>query len=279
MLGYLKPYPYELLGKYMLRYKSVYCGLCHNLSERYGQIPRFALTYDLTTFAVLLLAFEAEEGEPALRPCAAVFARKKHPVAPSSPPLDYAADMTLLLVNGRIQDDIADGENIFKRTGLSLTFKKAIRKAYEARPELARTIDALLAKEREAAQRKDREEAIESFAAVMREIFLRAPWPDQFPKALLPVMGDVGADLGRWIYWMDAVEDEEKDRAAGLFNVIGDLTPEEVDRTMMDLELNLDRHLALLPYQKDAELVQNLVHWSLPETRRRLFKDEPLWRV
>lgn len=279
MLGYLKPYPYELLGKHMLRYKSVYCGLCHNLSERYGQIPRLALTYDLTTFAVLMLSFEDEEAEPTLRPCAAIFARKEHPVAPSSPPLDYAADITLLLVDGRIQDDIADGENFFKRTGLSLTLKKAIRKAHENQPDLARYISDTLSKEREASQQNDSEKAIEYFADVMREIFLRAPWPQAFPREYLPVMGEVGADLGRWIYWMDAVEDEEEDRAKGLFSVIGERSHEEVDRIMTDIELNLDRHLALLPYQKDAELVQNLVQWSLPETRRRLFHKQPIWRV
>lgn len=279
MLGYLKPYPYELLGKHMLRYKSVYCGLCHNLSERYGQIPRLALTYDLTTFAVLMLAFEDEEAEPVLRPCAAIFARKEHPVAPASPPLDYAADMTLLLVNGRIRDDVADGENFFKCTGMSLTFKRSIRQAYENQPELAAYIEEHLALEREAGQRNDREAAIEHFADVMGEIFLRAPWPELFPREYRPVMRAVGADLGRWIYWMDAVEDEEEDRSKGLFNVIGEMTRDEVEGRMQALELSLDRNLALLPYQKDAELVQNLVQWSLPETRRRLFNKQPVWRV
>ena len=35
------------------RYRAVYCGLCLALRDRYGQLSRACLTYDLTFFVLL----------------------------------------------------------------------------------------------------------------------------------------------------------------------------------------------------------------------------------
>ncbi len=35
-------------------YRSFYCGLCHSLRERYGNIGRITLSYDMTFLAMVL---------------------------------------------------------------------------------------------------------------------------------------------------------------------------------------------------------------------------------
>ena len=44
----------ELTKEELERYQSTYCGLCRAIKNRYGQIERIALNYDMTFLAILL---------------------------------------------------------------------------------------------------------------------------------------------------------------------------------------------------------------------------------
>lgn len=44
------------------RYQALYCGLCKSLKERYGQVSRLSLSYDLVFLAMLFDSlYEPEE--------------------------------------------------------------------------------------------------------------------------------------------------------------------------------------------------------------------------
>lgn len=54
MFGYVRP-PLNLLPQEEQdRFHRIYCGLCHQLSRRYGLRARFLLNFDFTFLAILL---------------------------------------------------------------------------------------------------------------------------------------------------------------------------------------------------------------------------------
>ena len=53
MFGFVMADAEALSGEEKERYRSLYCGLCFALRDRYGQLSRACLTYDLTFFVLL----------------------------------------------------------------------------------------------------------------------------------------------------------------------------------------------------------------------------------
>ena len=95
MFGYIICNKKGLSQEELDRYQKVYCGLCKTLGERYGQMERMSLTYDMT-FVILFLSslYEPPEKEESFR-CAVHPTRKK--IAVENKFTKYAADMTVLM--------------------------------------------------------------------------------------------------------------------------------------------------------------------------------------
>ena len=58
MYGYIRPDIGELRINEYRRFRSVYCGLCEALRQRYGILSRFLVSYDMTFLALLTLSPE-----------------------------------------------------------------------------------------------------------------------------------------------------------------------------------------------------------------------------
>ena len=90
------------------RYRAVYCGLCLALRDRYGQLSRACLTYDLTFFVLLCNSLH----EPVETKGASHCVMHPAPAAPRpwarSTWTDYAADLSVALAYHKVLDDIAD---------------------------------------------------------------------------------------------------------------------------------------------------------------------------
>ena len=56
MFGYVIINQSDLSEEELLRYRQCYCGLCHSLKERSGNLSRLMLTFDLTFLTLLLQA-------------------------------------------------------------------------------------------------------------------------------------------------------------------------------------------------------------------------------
>lgn len=54
MFGYVRPAPERMTAEERELFRAMYCGLCHTLKRRYGQVARWILNYDLTFLAILL---------------------------------------------------------------------------------------------------------------------------------------------------------------------------------------------------------------------------------
>ncbi len=150
MYGYVRPEKSELKIKEFARYRSVYCGLCHEIARSWGQWPRVTLSYDLTFLALLLQSFVEDEAPLEMRRCLGPVGRKK-PVLSESPALKYAAALSLLFAYEKFKDNRADGEHVLlSRSGQRLfaSTKKRLDHLYpkmtiwvEAAMELSRDIE------------------------------------------------------------------------------------------------------------------------------------------
>ena len=105
---------------------------------------------------------------------------------------EYAADLTLLMMDGKLKDDALDGDHFWRRLASRLALGRSIRKAKKIRPELSQTIEKYLGLEREATTQDDLQ-AIQYFAELMRYLFVKAPWPEGLLRRTHSVMGEIGA--------------------------------------------------------------------------------------
>ena len=106
MTGYIVANKALMSDERFERYRGFYCGLCLALKERYGNLPRLALTYDVTYLIILLSSMHEPETEEGMCRCA-IHPLEQHKWIRNSI-TDYAADMTIALVYHKSLDDWAD---------------------------------------------------------------------------------------------------------------------------------------------------------------------------
>ena len=68
MFGYVTIAAGALTPEQQARYRAFYCGLCHALGRRHGQLGRMTLSYDATFLYLLLTSlYEPETAESTAR--------------------------------------------------------------------------------------------------------------------------------------------------------------------------------------------------------------------
>lgn len=286
------------------RYRSLYCAVCKSLGRQFGQLPRLSVSYEATFLALFFLSFRENEKEARDEACIAN-PLVKHPVAAPDPLIDFASLVTAALVYGKGQDDLEDGQWFRALPQLAL-FRKAAGTLRKEAPELVDEIELALhelrafermelslcprreatdsnpANESDSAlseQVRKRAETAAAYSgrvlrAVMSETARHAGMPGEELAKLQGIFEIMGTALGEWIYFADALDDAEKDAAKGRFNPFMGLSAKErlalAEQLMRKREETLDAHAALLPYYKDAAIVQNVICEGLPRERARL---------
>ncbi|HHX30604.1 MAG TPA: hypothetical protein GX720_05190 [Clostridiaceae bacterium] len=282
MFGYVRPEKADLLIRDFTAYKAVYCGLCKSIGRRAGQIPRTAVTYDMTFFALLLLSLDSRPFETGEESCI-LNPLKKKSVAASHPVLDYAADVSSLLAYQSALDDLQDGRPVKGRL-LAGLFIRAARKARKNLPELNDKLEAELAALYQAEKGESPFLAADIFGRILEEIMaggLRVTETGEEDRdLLLALLLPAAGALGRWVYLIDAIHDREQDGKAGLPNPFSGMSEEEARLLAKELlikeEETVDRHLALLTYRRFGALVYNIVSLGLPGVRIRILAGEAL---
>lgn len=290
MFGYVRPLKAHLLMKEFTRYRAVYCGVCKALSDRYGQVPRLSLTYDFTFFALLFLSLSDQEVRLSKEGCVLNPIQKK-PVARDHGILDLTADCTVLLAGFQLQDDVQD-EGGVKASLRSFLFSGAFKKAKARLPELSSEIESLLstlqkdeADKRGSATKEDLspESLASHFAAVLAAMFRYAALAENVSPDLVAALQLVGADLGAWIYLIDAIDDFNEDKEKRRFNALaGDNRDQAIASVLphlLSLEAPLDRTLALLPYRRDGGIMRNIALEGLADVRQKVISGLPLGRL
>lgn len=270
MFGFIKPFRDELKMREYDRFRSVYCGLCHEIAEKYGFLHTLALSYDCAYLALVLMSCE-QESEVCRRRCA-VHPLQKRACACGSGGLSRAAAVSVILTYHKLSDTIAD-ERGLKRLGARIVrrlYRRGYRKAVQDAPEFdlaaQRQLSDLAVLEREHTASLDR--PADTFAQL-----LRAAVPEQ-TGARRRVLEEMFYHIGRWIYLIDACDDLKDDFESGSYNPVRlrfALAAPELEPVRPQLEHTLLQSLAasyhayaLLDPERDGGIIENILCQGLP---------------
>lgn len=277
MFGFIRPLKPELRVREAERFQSVYCGLCHTIGRRYGQLHTLFLSYDMTFLALTLLSLPPEAPPVCRRRCVASPLRPKA-VCPSGPELERTADLSVLLVYHKLRDTVADergAKRLLGRLGAAAVrpgYNKARSHLPEVDKEMAGCLEELRALEQARVPSLDRP-------------------ADTFARLLAGVAPEAGADTerilrqmfyhtGRWVYLLDACADLAEDLASGAYNPVAlrfGLSSPDLSPVRRELEITLERSLAdiynafqLLTVYRDRELLENIICLGMPMVTRQV---------
>lgn len=284
MLGYVKIDKGELKVREYEIYCGYYCGVCKSIGQRYGQLPRMALSYDAAFLAVLLASLDDTPDALSQEHCIVHHIKKKTIV--NNDAIDYAADVMLILAWYKLMDDAKDEGKLYAKTTmllLSNIFKKLRRKYPALCKNIEENLQELSALEKSHCDNMDM--AADAFSHIMEAIFcegVKKLYPDTLgddktnPES---VVRSIGFHMGKWIYLIDAVDDIEENISTGAYNPLlfrfgyddKNESPGEF-RARIDesLRFNLfhclavtSDSIALLDIKKNQGIIDNVIYLGL----------------
>ena len=211
MFGYIRINKMDLTFREYDYYKGYYCGLCKYLKENHGEISRLSLNYDITFLIVILTALYKVESKVTEERCIANPLKKKMRIVNEI--TEYAASMNILLSYYKLEDNLYDDNGIKDKLAYEL-YKGKLKKAYEKYPQKAEYIKQQLGnlRELEKQESKSIDKVSNTFGNLMGEIFVYKK--DEYEQNLR----NIGFNLGKYIYILDAYEDLEEDNKKGRYN-------------------------------------------------------------
>ncbi len=218
MFGYLQIHKDELKVKEYEAYKSVYCGLCKQLGKDYGFLTRLILSYDCTFYAILLMSLKRSctgffDGRCKFNPL------KKCKFADCKDnAYSKASALSVISAYYKVVDDI-DDSGFFKRIALKIAkpfFGRRQKKAARRFPEIEIIVSEMM-KNQKAAENDELvtiDKAANPTAKMISDLAALEGGNDLQKR----VLSELGYQIGRWVYLIDAADDYEKDKKSGNFN-------------------------------------------------------------
>lgn len=245
----------ELSKEEQGKYQGVYCGLCRALKNRYGQVERITLNYDMTFLALFLNGlYEEIENESTIHCPVHPF---REQIVFQNKYIDYAADMTILLAYYKCRDDWEDekkhSSNFYKH--FLEKDMQGIEKAYPRQATCVKeNLNRLSMLEKSNTALPD--EVVNCSGRMLSEIFVYKEdyWSDSLRK--------FGYELGRFIYLMDAALDYEKDKKTSNYNPLFVMRqkPEEIEPILVQAIGNAADEFERLPILQDAGIIRNILY-------------------
>ncbi len=263
MLGYIQIAKPELKIKEYDVFRSYYCGLCHQQGKSCSQICRLGLSYDFA-FLALLLSSVYEQEEKAFQMRCLLHPLRHRRVISRSEIMDYCAKMSVLLTYYKLKDDLADN-SINPLIGVFPFFAHAAKKISKEHSAKAELIAAKLAQlsrvEKENCRAPDIPAGI--FGELTAGIF------DMYDNSR--PLAQMGYDLGRWLYFIDALDDYDKDKKKGSYNPI-DVISEEVTAPLWYNLSSASAAFELLDTRRNRGLLENIVYIGLKSQTDQVIK-------
>ncbi len=284
MFGYIKTRSADLRLRDFECYRACYCGLCRTMGSCTGQCSRLTLNYDFAFLAVLRLSLTGERPDVKKVRCP-IHPLHRRKIMRKTPQLIYCADASALLTAGKLADDLADehGFGKFRARLAKLLFSGASRRAKKRNPSLASEIAKQLARLREC-ERSETSVSADEPAAIFGEL-MREVASNGLEGDAARIAGTIGDAVGRWIYFVDAVDDFEKDKKKKRFNpflrLFGE-SPESGDWESVRVSLGAtlagaQRAFELIdsyPYPELREVLANALYIGMPCTADRILPSQ-----
>lgn len=221
MFGYVKPCRLELKVKDYEKFKAYYCGLCHSIKNLYGNLPRFALNYDMTFLGILLDGLNNEKINSVPFNCA-IHPLKKRILIKDNKALEFSAHMNVILSYYKMLDDVNDDNSIKSKVSYNV-FKIYINKYIKELNEIALDICFYLRElsiNESSKEIKTLDELSHPFNH-LTGLIMSYYYKDN--DDIKNHLYNIGYNLGKWIYIIDAYDDLEKDIKYNKFNALTNL--------------------------------------------------------
>ena len=210
MFGTLKPHRCALPADDRQTYTRLYCGTCKGLGTHYGQASRGLLSYDAVLLAALAEGLEPEPSAHGTARCPINPLSFRPILAPDSRAMRYASAAQLVLVDQWVEDKASDGQALgWLRPLVRGTAARAAQdlRALGLAPE---RLAGLNADQVLAEQSGDLDAVVAPTAEVVAHLFAGLGDGE--------ALGNLGRRVGEVVYWIDALEDLERDQDRGDFN-------------------------------------------------------------
>ena len=265
MFGYVNAFQDELKIKDYKVFKAYYCGLCKQQGKLCGSVTRLGLTYDFAVLAIILDAIaetgcEITPGKCMLHPF------QKRAIAGECDALTYCAYMSVALSYYKMKDDVRDGG--FSKTLPVMPFfgsaAKKIAKLYsEKTAKIEKYLDNITKLEKAGCKEIDLPSY--EFGQLMAELF------DKDNNNI--VLHQMGYNIGRWIYIIDAIDDFEKDTEKGRYNPFE--TKEDIKNSLNSLWYNMSEIAAayeLLDIKRNKAIIDNVIYLGIKNKTNTILK-------
>jgi len=257
MFGYVMANRDALSEAERERFQALYCGLCRALRTRHGLRGQMTLSFDMTfLLTVLNSLYEPIEKRGTERCWMRPGKRHAYVLTMFS---DYAADMNVALAYHKFRDDWADDRNLVRRTEAGL-LRRSYRRVELLYPEKCAAVEKGIRALSEIEKRRGGgiDAPANCFGQLLGELF--AYRDDHWAGTLR----SMGAELGKFIYVMDAYDDLEDDRRKGAYNPLSELNGEafeEVVRAALEMLIaGCTRAFEKLPLVEDVEILRNILY-------------------
>ena len=259
MFGYVRINKMDLTFREFDYYKGYYCGLCKYLKENHGEVSRLSLNYDITFLIVILTALYKLDSDITYERCIANPLKKKMRIVNEI--TEYAASMNILLSYYKLEDNLYDDNGIKDKLAYEL-YKGKLKKAYEKYPQKAEYIKQQLGnlRELEKQESKSIDKVYNTFGNLMGEIFVYKK--DEYEQNLR----NIGFNLGKYIYILDAYEDLEEDNKKGRYNPFIDYIDKKeelknkVDR-LISMSLGMaTKNIEQLNLEFNKSIIDNIIY-------------------
>lgn len=250
------------------RYQALYCGICRTLKERYGQVGRTVLNYDLTFYLMLANSLFEPPETAVSAPCISHPTRQMPSIICKATP--YAADLSIALAYHKCLDDI-DDDNSMKARIARAVLHASYLKARMSIPEECRAVEEAMARIRliETAPSSGADEGANAFGDLLATLFSHdaGEWTD--------ALASLGRSLGRLIYLMDAAVDLRDDVKMGSYNPFAATMPAPHDMRIILAALAADvaKRFEMLPLIRDVHLMESVLYSGIWQRFNEVYSD------
>lgn len=267
MYGYIRFYRDELKMKDYDLFKAYYCGLCRELGKRFGPRGRMLLSYDMTFMALFLDGLQGDPIDKDRGFCPISPLRKK-PMVTTTEGIKKAAQLSLLMGFHKLEDAKADKEHMFVGTAVTL-YKGAYRKSKKDDPMLTESVGKQLKTfyQGEKNPNIELDFLVDPFASLVSDIMSENA-SEEYKKTL----AKMGYHAGRWLYFIDALDDLPNDVKKGQFNAFCATLPypknnwqefykaarDDINANLFVSLEELTKEFKTLPLTENRELIENI---------------------
>lgn len=288
MFGYVVPVKSELKIKDYEKFKAYYCGLCSSIKKNYGNLPRVIINYDMTFLAILLDALNKEKCKITAGRCI-IHPLKKRLFIVNNAAIDYAAFFNVTLAYFKLTDDVKDDNSKISRFNsffLKAYLKKIPDPLKKHSDNIKNKLNELYTLESKASESDiSIDEISDPFADLTG--FILGAYPNSAENFSL--LYDLGYNLGKWIYIIDAYDDLEEDMKKEKFNAINCTLNSKklsfpdfkvsiesrIDFLLVTCARNCFECLNKLPLETNKDILYNILQFGLLEKMGKVFNKIP----